>query len=60
MSERTKIWKIRKTRNTRKAKNWSGGGQCELDDDALEQAAGGSKSKEWADEAWEWVKEKYT
>ncbi len=47
----------------RKTKNWSGGGQCELDDDALEQVAGGEKSKAskaWADDAWEWVKQLYT
>ena len=39
------------------------GGQCELDDNALEQAVGGEKkksSKAWADDAWEWVKQQYT
>ena len=45
------------------------GGQCELDDNAIEQAAGGIEpehhgdpktSRAWADEAWEWVKEKFT
>ena len=43
------------------------GGQCELDDNALEQAAGGGSfeqaagggSQLWGDKAWEWVKEMY-
>lgn len=36
------------------------GGQCELDDDAIEQAAGGKKSREWAADSFEWVKELFT
>ena len=45
------------------------GGQCELDDDAIEQAAGGiepenprdpKKTGSWADAAWERVKKEYT
>ncbi len=33
-------------------------GQCELDDNALEQAAGGGKSAEWLKEADEWIRSK--
>ena len=39
----------------RKTKNWSGG-QCELDDNALEQAAGGGKSAGWLKQADEWIR----
>ncbi len=31
------------------------GQQCELDDNALEQAAGGGKSEKWLKEAREWI-----
>ena len=44
------------------------GGQCELDDDAIEQAAGGipenpwdaKTSRAWADDALERIKQQYT
>ena len=45
-----------------------GEGQCELDDDAIEQAAGGipenpwdaKTTREWADDAWERIKQQCT
>ncbi len=43
--------KTKKSKKSKKVKNRSGGGQYELDDNALEEAAGGGFQK-WVDDAW--------
>ena len=47
--------KTKKSKKSKKVKNWSGGGQYELDDTVLEQAAGGGV-KQGVDDALKRIK----